>query len=164
MVGEDRFAEFAVHCVTVFVDSRLSVLGDKLVEANILHIVWSLRVECVDQVVLKDVCGIGIVLPHFHELGVIEESPFPLLWPRRVDPLDGLGLATQVVSEKEIAGLVETALPGAQAAYTEREQLAVYGGVRGDLLPEFLHVAPLRLGHVASDVLGNCQRRLADIL
>ena len=94
----------------------------------------------------------------------MEESPFPLMWPRHIDPLDGLGLATKVVSKKEIAGLVETALPGAQAAYTEQEQLAVYGGVRGDLLPEFLHVAPLCLGHVASDVLGNCQRRLADIL
>ena len=81
MVGEDRLAEFAVHSVAVFVDSRLSVLGNKLVEANILHIVWSLRVECVDQVVLKDVRGIGILPPHFHELGVMEESPFPLLWP-----------------------------------------------------------------------------------
>ena len=36
----------------------------------------------------------------------MEESPFPLMWPRHIDPLDGLGLATKVVSKKEIAGLV----------------------------------------------------------
>ena len=89
-------------------------------------------------------------------------QPFlSVLWLRHIDSLDGYGLFAEMVSEKEIAGLVETALPGAQAGYTEREQLA---GVRGDLLPEVLHVAPLCLGHVTRHVVCNGQRRFADVL
>ena len=81
---------------------------------------------------------------------MISQPSLSVLRRGHIDPLDGRGLFTQVVSEEKVTGLVETTLPGAQAADTKGPQLAVDGGVRGDLLPEVLHVALLRLGHIYS--------------
>ena len=55
MVGKDRLDESTIHCVIVIFDPTLSVLCNKVVQADIF-LVWSLGIVCVDQITLKDVC------------------------------------------------------------------------------------------------------------
>ena len=47
------FSEFAVHTIPVGIDTGHCLLGNKLVEANVLHVSGSLRIERVDDVILK---------------------------------------------------------------------------------------------------------------
>ena len=82
---------------------------------------------------------------------MIFQPPLSLVRRGHVYPLDCRGLLTQVITQEEVTGFVETNLPGTQTADTKGPQSAVDGGVRRDLLPEVLHVAFLGLGHVASE-------------
>ena len=89
---------------------------------------------------------------------MIFQPPLSLVRRGHVNPLDCRGLLlTQVITQEEVTGLVETNLPGTQTADTNGPQSAVDGGVRRDLLPEVLHVAFSALVNVASDILGNGQ-------
>ena len=51
VIWESTLAEFTILCLAIFVN----LVGNKVVEAHVLHFIWSFRIECVDQILFEDI-------------------------------------------------------------------------------------------------------------
>ncbi len=85
------------------------------------------------------------------------QSAFSLAGKCSIDPFNGLGLLTEVISQKEATCFVETTFSGAQTPDPKTSQAAVGAFVGGDFLPHVLHVASLRFGDIPCDIVGKSQ-------
>ena len=50
MIWESGFVKVAVLRITMFIDTALDVLCNKFTQAHVLHMIRSLRIECVSEV------------------------------------------------------------------------------------------------------------------
>ena len=90
VIGENTIFEFMVLPLTVFVYSRLCVVGHKVVETHIVHLVWPLGIERVNEIGLKYVSRVWIMLSDFLEFRVILQPTLPVVRLAYINPLYGL--------------------------------------------------------------------------
>ena len=113
VVGKSSFGQLSVLPISVGVDSAVVVVGHKVVETDAFHIRGSAGIVVVQQVLVVDVATVGTVLGHVFQGLVVFEPTTPLVGHGDVHPLDGGGLLGEVVAKQEVAGLVQSTLPGA---------------------------------------------------
>ena len=81
VIGENTFAALPVKCVAILVYTTLDILSNKVIEAHVLHVGRSIWKEVVNEVFLKDLGGIRVSFPNFHQLRMVSEPPLSVMRP-----------------------------------------------------------------------------------
>ena len=71
VVWKNGFGTFPVNGIPITVFTTFLVLGNKVVEANFLHVVWSFGIEIVHGILLENVGRIWVYLPNLDQFGMI---------------------------------------------------------------------------------------------